>query len=168
MATQAEAETNDAAAANNVKRMTPLRVLQAINARLVGATETVVGVLRVATQAEVNSGADGVTSVTPKTLAGIALGVAQTWKNVTASRAGNTTYTNTTSRPIQLSILGRTNASGTGSSYSFLVNDVVVMNDATSAHFSTVLINVVVPAGATYRFVLGANTIIYSWAELSV
>lgn len=168
VASQAEALVTDEAAANNTKRMTPLRVLQAIKARLVNASETVVGMLRVATQNEVNSGTDGAISVTPKTLAGIALGVAQTWKDLTTSRAGNTTYTNTTGRPIQLSILGRTNASGTASSYSFLINGAVVMNDATSAHFSTAMINVIVPAGATYRFVLGANTILYSWAELSI
>jgi hypothetical protein len=66
VATKAEAETNDEATANNVKRMTPLRVLQAIKARIVAATEAVVGVLRVGTQAEVNAGALDDVAVTPK------------------------------------------------------------------------------------------------------
>lgn len=68
VATKAEAETNDEATANNVKRMTPLRVLQAIKARLINATEAVVGMLRVGTQVEVDAGVlDGV-AVTPKKL----------------------------------------------------------------------------------------------------
>lgn len=68
VATKAEAETNDEATANNVKRMTPLRVLQAIKARLINATEAVVGMLRVGTQAEVNAGALDTVVVTPKKL----------------------------------------------------------------------------------------------------
>lgn len=68
VASQAEAETNDEATANNVKRMTPLRVLQAIKARMVAATETVVGMLRIGTQAEVDAGALDDVAVTPKKL----------------------------------------------------------------------------------------------------
>lgn len=97
----------------------------------------------------------------------LGVGDGQTWQNMTASRAGNTIYTNTRPRPIQLSILARTSSGSSASSYSFLINDVVVMDDTTSGHISTALINVVVPAGATYRLVLGSNMIIRNWAELS-
>jgi len=68
VATKAEAETNDEATANNVKRMTPLRVLQAIKARLINASEVVAGMLRVGTQDEVNAGALDNVAVTPKKL----------------------------------------------------------------------------------------------------
>lgn len=68
VATKAEAEISDEGAANNVKRMTPLRVLQAIKARLINATEAVVGMLRVGTQTEVNGGALDTVVVTPKKL----------------------------------------------------------------------------------------------------
>ena len=71
VATKAEAETNDEDTANNVKRMTPLRVLQAIKARLINATETVVGMLRVGTQAEVNAAALDSVAVTPLKLKGV-------------------------------------------------------------------------------------------------
>jgi hypothetical protein len=63
-ASQPEAEEGT----DNVKRMTPLRVLQAIKAQLINATEAVVGMLRVGTQVEVDAGVlDGV-AVTPKKL----------------------------------------------------------------------------------------------------
>lgn len=68
VATQAEAEESVEANANNTKRMTPLRVLQAIKARLINATEVVVGMLRVGTQTEVNAGALDNVAVTPKKL----------------------------------------------------------------------------------------------------
>lgn len=68
VATKAEAEANDEDTANNVKRMTPLRVLQAIKARLINATEAVGGMLRVGTQAEVDNGTLDDVAVTPKKL----------------------------------------------------------------------------------------------------
>lgn len=64
VATQAEAE----AGANNVKRMTPLRVFQAMRSAAALATEALRGVLRVGTHAEVNAGALDDVAVTPKKL----------------------------------------------------------------------------------------------------
>jgi phage-related tail fiber protein len=64
VATQAEAE----AGTNNVKRMTPLRVFQAIRSAVAYATEALRGVLRVGTQAEVDAGALDDVAVTPKKL----------------------------------------------------------------------------------------------------
>ncbi len=53
---------------DNVKRMTPLRVFQAIAKRVVQASESIAGVVKIATQAQTDSGADTTTIVTPKTL----------------------------------------------------------------------------------------------------
>lgn len=64
VATQFEAE----AGANNVKRMTPLRVFQAMRSAAAKATEALRGALRVGTQAEVEAGELDDVAVTPQKL----------------------------------------------------------------------------------------------------
>lgn len=63
-ATQSDAE----AGTNNIRRMTALRVFQAIRSAAANATEVLRGVLRVGTQTEVNTGALDDVAVTPKKL----------------------------------------------------------------------------------------------------
>lgn len=73
-ASQADAE----AGTDNKKRMSPLRVFQAIAKAVGQATEALAGVAKISTQAQVNNGADDTTIVTPKKLqAWVAAGAAQ-------------------------------------------------------------------------------------------
>jgi len=68
------------------------------------ASETVAGKVELATSAEVQAGTDTVRAVTPAGLKSAVIGLGQTWQDVTASRARDVTYTNTTGKPIALSV----------------------------------------------------------------
>ena len=87
------------------------------------------------------------------------LGVGQTWQNVTASRVINTTYTNTTGKPIMINIVTpyttawvTINVSGNG---------VATIDPDVNLHSATV--SAIVPNGATYS-VTGAGFAV--WLEL--
>lgn len=66
LASQVEAETT--VTPDNTKPMTALRVAQSIAKRVVQATESVLGIAKVATQLQVEAGADDSAMVTPKKL----------------------------------------------------------------------------------------------------
>lgn len=91
------------------------------------------------------------------------LGAGQTWQDVTASRAANTVYTNTTGRPIQV-VIGAQTTSATNS-VAVTVNGVIVSRSGLAVTGSSAPHSVVVPPGATYS-VTWTNHILYYWAEL--
>ena len=95
------------------------------------------------------------------------LGVGQTWQNVLASRASGVTYTNTTGKPIMVSIYTNVNAANT-IYWTFFVSGVMVLQafggGGASAYYYFPCVSVI-PAGATYVFTsVGGG--IASWAEL--
>lgn len=93
------------------------------------------------------------------------IGVGQTWQDVTASRVRGTTYTNTTGKPIAVSVTAGVNNTRTLSLY---VNDVLV--GSTLLLSSVAMVNqlfAIVPSGSTYKATLtGGTSTINSWVEL--
>jgi hypothetical protein len=94
---------------------------------------------------------------------GAGLGSNQTWQNVTASRVINTTYTNSTPRPI---FIAATIASSNtaGYSYGFNINGVLATRSFETASYDQEF-NIIVPAGATYSFISPDGSVGF-WAEL--
>lgn len=85
------------------------------------------------------------------------LGVGQTWQNVTASRAANTNYTNSTDKPIMVSIY----KSGGTDGYNLQIDGITVggMNNESLIGSN---ISAIVPAGSVYKF----SSTFDIWAEL--
>lgn len=90
------------------------------------------------------------------------LGYRQTWQNLTASRASGTTYTNTSGRPIAISVYG-SNPSGVVGITVTVSGVVVAVQGSASNHASNV--STIVPPGATYSVsITGASS--WTWSEL--
>jgi len=95
------------------------------------------------------------------------VGLSQTWQDVTASRALGTTYTNSTGKPIMVSV----NAVGSpnnGSMY-MTVNGVILGYQGVNAVASAVMyatMTAIVPPGATYSATSYIGGSLSVWAEL--
>lgn len=84
-----------------------------------------------------------------------AVGVGQTWQDVTASRSFNTTYTNDTGKPIMVSACG-----DNAVPFTIYVNGVTI-GSCGNMNLPAV---VIVPNGQTYRIDCSGTK--RSWAEL--
>lgn len=88
-----------------------------------------------------------------------AIGVGQTWQDVTATRTRNVTYTNTTGKPIYVSI-----TTPIGSSLAYLEVGGVNVAGARDSSSPTTVFSAIVPNGSTYNANLLVN--FTTWAEL--
>lgn len=84
---------------------------------------------------------------------GSVIGIGQTWKNLTDSRVSGTTYTNSTGKPIFVSV-GVTSSTA---SVSITINGVLIVNPCFHGA-------VIIPNGATYVFSIIGE---FTWSELS-
>lgn len=94
------------------------------------------------------------------------IGIGQTWTNVKASRASNINYTNTTGKPIFVSVTGSSNT--TMLEIYFYINDVLNWASKDDLGTGTIIKNgagFIVPNGSTYRFYVYYG-IIENWMEL--
>jgi len=98
---------------------------------------------------------------------GVAIGVGQTWQDVTASRALDTTYTNATTKPIFVIVThGYVNGSNP-SHNAATVNDVLVAIRGADDHFLRgAFCSFIVPAQQTYIVHSGGVHTMLKWAEL--
>ena len=97
------------------------------------------------------------------------VGINQTWKDVLASRASGTTYTNNTSSPICVVITVQSNVSYnldcTLTVDSLLLTKVNIVT-AAQATLAVVPISFIVPSNSTYSLSMSVGSII-KWYELS-
>lgn len=96
-------------------------------------------------------------SVTPS----FGIGVNQTWTDVTASRAFGTIYTNSTGKPIFVSVALGTSQSG---SISAIVGGVTIASHYFQYEPATPFVDFIVPNGSTYQ--VNGNKGLGLWAEL--
>jgi hypothetical protein len=110
----------------------------------------------------------------PSTVAGFGisdvLGIGQTWQNLTASRASGTTYTNSTGKPIFVSINLNTNAAGLAYAYVNLNGvDIGYLGQGSGGSPNTLyssFCTLVIPSGATYKATITGSANFGGWFEL--
>ena len=129
------------------------------------ATATKLGVIQLATQAEVTTGTEATKAITPLAYSSSTLGWGQAWQDVTASRVVGVTYTNSTTRPITAVITMR--MSDYNQNANFIINSVTVgtmYGSQASGTLDVSAINtIVIPAGMTYSVSAGQ---LLKWTEL--
>ena len=93
------------------------------------------------------------------------IGVGQTWQNLTSSRASGVTYTNTTGKPIQLSIIMR-DTNSDNFSVTLKIGGVVVAHlpDLAGGNYGYQQLTAIVPIAQSYQ--LDTSEIVSYWAEL--
>jgi hypothetical protein len=91
------------------------------------------------------------------------IGVSQTWQSVSGSRALGTTYTNSTGKPIAVSVQVQSTTAGTNT---IVIGGVTVVQTSTAASLGTAMF-AIVPDGATYVVDNNqASKSIIIWTEL--
>ena len=127
------------------------------------ATETTLGVVKLVDSLNSTATDQALTAAQGKALNDKAFGIEQTYSNVTASRVSGTTYTNSSTRPIMLSIAVRDG----GTSATLYVNSSIAirLDDLAGGSAGYVQIVAVVPSGQTYKLDATGNLITF-WGEL--
>lgn len=92
------------------------------------------------------------------------IGVGQTWQDVTGSRSGGTTYTNSTGRPIMVSV-NTSSTTNTITTTTLTVAGLAVASNGSQGG-NTNGVTAIVPDGATYSVSIGSGGSLSGWFEL--
>jgi len=112
------------------------------------ATSSATGAVELATDAEAQTHTDTTRAITPANLGATVPGIGQTWQNMTASRAVNTTYTNSTGRPIFVSVTVTSSSGNTAATIN--VSGAIIFGGSSAVSSSFLPIAALVPNGGTY------------------
>ena len=126
------------------------------------ATETALGVAKIATTAISQAGTNDTDFITPLKLKSVSFGVGQIWQDVTSSRNLESTYSNGTGKPIQvaITIAGQNNFSPSV----LFVNGLEIVRVSNSTQYGQDKnICIVIPSGSTYRL---SGSAFSRWSEL--
>jgi len=117
----------------------------------------------VATAAEIRTGTNNEKVITPLGINSTILGMGQTYQDVTGSRVLNVTYTNTTGKPIWVSLYG-TSAAATNN-ISVEIDGVPNCSRTTSPASYSNSVQAIIPNGSTYKATV-VNSSVTIWIEL--
>lgn len=95
------------------------------------------------------------------------LGVGQTWQNVLANRASGVTYTNSTGKPILITIAYANTATSGNLTPDLVIGGISILHqsfDGTSYGSNTIV--AIVPNNTTYVYTIKSTQIIVKWSEL--
>lgn len=127
-------------------------------------TFTPSGERALASQAQAEAGTDNTTLMTPlrteQHMTANALGYGQTWQDVTASRAGNTSYQNLSGKPISVAV----RLAATTVAFQVSSNNVTFVTIATGSSTSAITVGGIIPPNHYYR--LNGTPTINGWLEL--
>lgn len=137
-----------------------------LSSRTQPATTTNVGIGRFATAAEVTGRSAVLAAVTPANAAAISestdLGVGQTWKNLTSSRAAGVAYKNTGVKPVQV-LLSSYDYNGAPSMIVYVDNILIAQVSGSASFMQSKSISAILPPQQSIRVEGGFQI----WAELS-
>ena len=133
--------------------------------QLPAATTSVQGAVILNNTVTSTSATQALTAAQGKALNDQAFGIGQTYSDVTASRVSGTTYTNSSTRPIMLSIAVR-DSGGAGAATLYVNSSIAIrLDDLAGGAAGYVQIVAVVPSGQTYKLDASGNLITF-WGEL--
>lgn len=160
-ATAAESAPSTEAAASQSLAASIARVFSVLRSGAAEATNTLRGTAQLATQEQIDSRAHVAAIVTPDKLR--ELGVNQAWTDLTSSRALSTTYTNSSGRPIFVSVVSIQPVSDI--SATFTVDGKIISRHARGQTLSSqITMSALVPAGSTYNVYMSISML--NWFEL--